>query len=268
MFPVARPSATVLAVSLLLAACGGAPESDIPPAFPGTPTLYAVSDQFDLGEILGAVPPPQFRVLEYEQEIETASRPTPEAQFSQRVTLVEQRGGLSVVDVHYHFEDDTLDTQARVLGSADLLSLMQLVRQPRRGRSDEVIRSYVDLIDESTGRLFPMAPGHRLSYTLLRRVQQETGPGKRSPEKTLAFAHEFEVQRKLPPGVYASVEIDGPVWVIYETETGPDGTRSEREIHFAEQLGMPVYDEQQRGNVTTRRYLVAWEDDDGRRKRE
>lgn len=266
MFSVAR--AIALTASLLLVACGRAPESDVPPAFPGTPTLFAVSDQFDLGQILGAVPSPQFQVLEYEQEIETASRPIPEAQFNQRVTLVEQRSGLSVVDVHYQFADNTLDTHARVLGSADLLSLMQLVRQPRRGRGDEVIRSYVDLIDESTGRLFPMAEGNRLSYTLLRRVQQETGPRNRSPEKTLAFAYEFEVQRKLPPGVYASVEIDGPVWVIFETETSPDGMRAEREIHFAEQLGMPVYDEQQRGNVTTRRYLVAWEDDNGRRKRE
>lgn len=252
---------------LLLAACER-DDAQVPKAFPGVPTLNAVSERFDLGEILGAVPPPQFLRLEYEQEIETASRPTPEPQFTQRVELLAHRGGLSVVDVAYEFADASLNAQARVLGAADLLSLMELVRQPRRGRSDEVIRSYVDLIDESTGRLFPMAEGNRLSYTLLRKYQQETSPRRRTPEKTLAFAHDFEVQRQLPPGVYASVEIDGPVWVIYESETGPEGIRTEREIHFSEQLGMPVYDEEQRGSVTTRRYLVAWEDDNGRRKRD
>lgn len=249
----------MLAASLL-AACGETTAPEAPPIFPGQPDLLAVSDEFDLGSVLGPVPPPQFAVLEYEQEIETASRPSPEAQYEQIVTRVESRGSVAVFDVSYEFTGPELNIQERTLGVGDLLSLMQFTRQPQRGRGDLVSRRHVELIDESIGRLFPLEVGNKLTYTLVRKVQTAN----QAPQ-TVDFAYEFEVLRRLPPAVYNSVSIDGPVWVISQIETDPRGVRTERELHFSEQLGMPVYDERTRGSVTTRRYLVAWERADGQR---
>lgn len=249
----------VLAASLL-AACGENPAPEAPPIFPGQPDLLAISDDFELDTILGPVPPPKFAKLEYEQEIETASRPSPEPQYEQIVTLDESRGSIAVFDVSYEFTDTALNIQERTLGIGDLLSLMQFTRQPQRGRGDLVSRRHVELIDESTGRLFPLKVGNKLTYTLVRKVQTAG-----LAPQTVDFAYEFEVLRRLPPAVYNSVSIDGPVWVISQVETDPQGARTERELHFSEQLGMPVYDERTRGSVTTRRYLVAWERADGQR---
>ena len=251
----------VAALAVALAACSGGNDApDAPPIFPGQPDLMAVSDDFDLNKVLGPVPPPQFATLEYEQEVETASRTAPEPQFEQIVTLAESRGSLSVFDIQFEFADAALNASERRLGVGDMLALMQFTRQPRRSQPDRVTRRYVELIDESTGRLFPLKAGNKLTFTLVRKVQV----GGALPQ-TLDFAYEFEVLRRLPPAVYNSVSVDGPVWVISQIETDPQGARTERELHFSEQLGMPVYDEQIRGSVITRRYLVAWEQANGQR---
>lgn len=255
----ARAVLAAVAISVL-AACGGNTEPDAPPIFPGQPDLLAVSGDFDLAKVLGPVPPPRFAKLEYLQEIETTARPAPEAQYEQFITLVESRDSLSVVDISFEFADARMNASERRLGVGDMLALMQLTRQPRTGQPDLVTRRYVELIDESTGRLFPLRRGNRLTYNLVRKVQVAD-----SAPQTLDFAYELEVMRELPPAVYNSVSIDGPVWVIRQIETDPQGARTERELHFSEQLGMPVYDEQTRGSVTTRRYLVAWERADGQR---
>lgn len=254
-----------IVVSATLVACGEQAAPDVPPLYPGQPDLLAISDDFQLREILGDVPPPRFARLEYEQEIETAARTAPEPQYEQTITLVESRGSMAVLDITFEFADAALGASERQLGVGDLLTLMRTTTQPRRSGPALVTRMHVELIDESTGRLFPLAAGNRLLFTLVSKLQTESGPKQRSLPQTLDFAHEFEVVRRLPPAVYNSVSIDGPVWVIRHIETDPQGARTERELHFSEQLGMPVYDEETRGSVTTRRYLVAWERADGQR---
>ena len=257
--PRCRPLLAV-ALATVIAACGQQAERASPPIFPGQPDLLAVSDDFDLGQILGPVPPPRFATLEYEQEIETASRPAPQRQYDQIVSLQDSRGSLGVFETRYEFDDAKLDVTEHSLGVGDMLTLMELMQPPRGASADQATRRYVELIDESTGRLFPLEVGNKLAYVLVRKVQRSGGP-----PQTLDFAYEFEVARRLPPAVYNSVSIDGPVWVIKQIETGPRGARTERELHFSEQLGMPVYDERTRAGVTTRRYLVAWEKADGQR---
>ena len=245
-------SLLALAVS---ASCNGEPSSG--DLFDGEPSLAAVPKALDL-TFVGAVPPTTVTSLKYVQTISGEAGGGEKVEYEAVVDILDDDDGLVLMRTSYVFpkqRDRITDTQVMVAGLFELVGQSfheQPNLVPGLPMTELLFKTLVQEITTSRGKLFPLAVGNTLEFSMARTGQAVRGtPAKGTRAGT--YSYEFNCT-----GSQRFAGIEGELFAIQCKETHPDGFVDEFEVLFSPSLGVPVIRRRLLDGVMGTLTLVSW----------